>query len=489
MRSWHRWLGLAWWSALAFWSLIILASLVIQMVPSREPSFVTLSVGLTWIILLGLGLLWVHSGPRFKAWLGFDGLVLIAWLNWRALPLIAMLCGAYTVIKRRAYAPGSVEIGRRWGIWPITLSIRDRFLHLHVLGPTGSGKSSSMLLPMMVQDLASGHPVALIEPKGDLSQAAHQHALKHAHRVVYFDPEDPRCPHYNPLAGAPATAAEGISWALNQIAASGHPFYAVSSRVLLMYAVIAVKEALADRADLDAVLRFLRRDGERDAILAAVSDPRVTQYFSDQVKKLNPRQALEQRQGLLNRLELLLLHPDIRRVLSPPYDFDWDQALAQRMSVFCPLSLARLGDSARILGTLLWHGLAMATYRRPLSSDLTPYFLYLDEFHEYVTPDLSEFLALARGYHVGLVLAHQDLGQLSHELREAIMANGRQKVVLGGAAPADFEIFKDAALPYPIDPQLRFFGPGHAWVQLVKDGKPRPPHPVTLRHQPLGVSQ
>ncbi len=490
MRGWQRGLGILWWIALGFWGLILILDILGRFGQAESQPFVSLSMGITWVLLLGVTLMWIYARWRFRMWLAFCALL---GLDWSTRATVLTLLGAGTILIGTSYIlrhrDRGVLLGRRWGFWPTRLSTSDRFLHLHVIGPTGSGKSSSILLPLLTQDLKAGRAVALIEPKGDLSLAAYRCAIQSGHTVILFDPESESCPHYNPLAGPPSSAAEGISWALNQIAEAGHPFYAVSSRVLLMYTVMAVKEVQGDSANLESVVGFLRRDGERDAILSQVTDDRVQQYFRDQIRQLNPRQAMEQRQGLLNRLELLLMNPDIRRVLSPPYDFEWDSVLKNQVSVFCPLGLARMGDSARVLGTLLWHGLAMASYRRPLDGPLPPYFLYLDEFHEYVTPDLGEFLALARGYHLGLILAHQDFGQLSAPLREAILANGRQRVVLGGVAPTDFDIFASAASPYPIDPTLRFFPQGRAWVQLTQHGKPRRPYSVNLRYEPLGDSK
>ncbi|PSR34294.1 MAG: conjugal transfer protein TraG [Sulfobacillus benefaciens] len=489
MRLQIRWIGPAWWIALGFWTAVALMSMFFHWIHPSSPPFVSARLGVWWLAILGVGLVVSYTVTKLKALVAFVGLLLVTRVSWLLIPVALVFGVGVILFWQKNISDHAVVIGRRWKWWPVTLSTADRYLHLHVIGPTGAGKSSSVLLPLIAQDLKAGRPVALLEPKGDLSQAAYNIAVAYHHHLIHFNPEDPRCPHYNPLAGpSPASAAEGISWALNQIAESGHPFYAVSSRVLLMYAVIAVKEALGDRADLDAVLRFLRRDTEQQAVLKAVKDPRVVQYFGEQMNRLNPRVALEQRQGLLNRLELLLLHPDVRRVLSPPFDFDWDQVLAEKITVLCPLSLARLGASARMLGTLLWHGLAMATYRRPLTGHLPPYFLFLDEFHEFVTPDLGEFLALARGYHLGLTLAHQDFGQLTPELKEALLANGRQKIVLGGIAPEDFNTFKASASPFPIDSKLRFFPPGQAWVQLITQGKPRRPQRVQLPYHPLGDS-
>ena len=47
--------------------------------------------------------------------------------------------------------------------------------------------------------------------------------------------------------------------------------------------------------------------------------------------------------------------------------------------------------------------------------------VYVDEFHEFATEGLGRFLAAARKFNVGLVLAHQRLETLAASLREAVL--------------------------------------------------------------------
>ena len=53
---------------------------------------------------------------------------------------------------------------------PVSLSVEDRRRHLHVIGKTGTGKST-FLLSLLLQDLAAGRGFALLDPHGDLAQA------------------------------------------------------------------------------------------------------------------------------------------------------------------------------------------------------------------------------------------------------------------------------------------------------------------------------
>jgi hypothetical protein len=374
-------------------------------------------------------------------------------------------------LARRRPRGGRARLGQGFLGWPVALATRDRFLHLHVMGPTGCGKSSSVLWPLIRQDLESGHGVALIEPKGDLARTVRAYALALGRTVVYWDPWLPDCPRFNPLAGDAAEAAEGLAWALDQLAEAGHPFYAALSRVQLMYAVMALKEAHGEATDLAMVLRFLTEAGFREETLLAVRDPAIRAYFSEQLGGLAERTAHEQRQGLIHRLQLLLVNPRIRRCLGAPADFGSDDVLRRGYVLIAPLSLAHFGQSAAAVGTLLWHQLAQAAYRR--GSGL-PFFLYLDEFHQYVTPDVGDFLALARGYNVGLVLAHQDLGQLTPQLAQGVLANARQRLIFGGLPPKDVATFS-AGWPPSVAERLRRLPRGWALALLTRDGSPCPP--------------
>jgi len=50
---------------------------------------------------------------------------------------------------------------------PLALSLPDSLRHLHVIGPTGVGKST-LLLGLICQDMAAGRGVIVVDPKGDL---------------------------------------------------------------------------------------------------------------------------------------------------------------------------------------------------------------------------------------------------------------------------------------------------------------------------------
>jgi hypothetical protein len=76
----------------------------------------------------------------------------------------------------------------------------DRFLHVYIIGKTGTGKST-LIETMAFQDLERGNGFALIDPHGDLvARIAARIPPSHRDRVTYLDATDPTQPYgYNPL--------------------------------------------------------------------------------------------------------------------------------------------------------------------------------------------------------------------------------------------------------------------------------------------------
>src|SRR5438270_5341233 len=85
----------------------------------------------------------------------------------------------------------SVHVGQRtaWGgDQPLLLSAADRHQHLYVLGKTGTGKST-LLRNLILQDIAAGEGIGLIDPHGDLATDILDHIPRgRTDDVVYFDP-------------------------------------------------------------------------------------------------------------------------------------------------------------------------------------------------------------------------------------------------------------------------------------------------------------
>jgi hypothetical protein len=85
-------------------------------------------------------------------------------------------------------------------------------------------------------------------------------------------------------------------------------------------------------------------------------------------------------------------------------------------------------ENSYLLGTLLVAKLHQTAIARQAvkESDRKPFYVYIDEFQNFITPSMASILSGARKYGLGLVLAHQDLRQLWSEdtqLASAVIAN------------------------------------------------------------------
>ena len=67
-------------------------------------------------------------------------------------------------------------------------------------------------------------------------------------------------------------------------------------------------------------------------------------------------------------------------------------------------------------------------------------FIYVDEAHDYFDDNLEHLFNQLRKYRAGLIVAHQNLGQLSGRLRNTMMANTKIKMV-GGLSETDAVAF------------------------------------------------
>ena len=66
----------------------------------------------------------------------------------------------------------------------------DRRRHMYLIGKTGMGKSTVME-NMIIQDIANGEGVALVDPHGDLAEKIIDYIPSHRiNDVVYFNPAD-----------------------------------------------------------------------------------------------------------------------------------------------------------------------------------------------------------------------------------------------------------------------------------------------------------
>ena len=371
----------------------------------------------------------------------------------------------------------------------LSVSPRDSLEHLHLIGPTGSGKSTAML-HLILADITAGRSVLVLDPKADLvNDVLMRVPEKRIGDVVIIDPSD-SCPcGFNPLAfkeyGNPSLIADTILSVLKEIFSDCWGIY---TQDVLTASLLTLAEA--ENSTLLWLLPLLTDESFRRQITSKVKDRMALRPFWEQFEALRDTEKRQQISPVLNKLRQLTLRPGLRNILGQAKPkFSLTDLFYKRKIVLIPLNRGLTGgESARFLGSLI----VGLTWTLALSRAGIPagkrhiVEIYIDELQDYISlpTDISDALAQARGLGVGLTLAHQYRDQLPINIRSGIDANARNKIVFGlnsrdakdmATMAPELTAEDFMALPrYQIYTSFQYGGRNTGWVQ----GRTLPPPPA-----------
>lgn len=318
---------------------------------------------------------------------------------------------------------------------PIAVDVQARLRHVHVLGPTGTGKST-LLVNMVVQDLEAGRGVVVLDPKRDLIEdiLARVPARRRSDLVVLDPADDDRPVGLNPLRSVGSAGSEVV---VENLVGLFKSLYRTSwgprTDDILRASLLTL--ALQGDATLCEVPLLLTDSGYRRRVVGGLDDPVGLGAFFGWYDRLSSAEQLNVTGPVLNKLRAFTMRPRVRRIIGQRQPkLVMSDVLERGGVLLVSLSTGLLGEeAASLLGALvvaeLWHATGaragMTQAARP------PVMAYLDEWQHFLhlpTP-MATVLAEARGLGLGMTLAHQSLGQLPDEAREAVLANARSRVV------------------------------------------------------------
>ncbi len=143
---------------------------------------------------------------------------------------------------------------------------------------------------------------------------------------------------------------------------------------------------------------------------------------------------------VLRRLYGVLENQTFERMFSHPQSkFDMFTEVNQGKLILINTAKSLLKEQGtEVFGRFFIALIAQAAQERATLPDFDrlPCFVYVDEAQDYFDENIGIILSQARKYQVGMVLAHQYLGQLSNGLQEAFEANTSIKLA-GGVSARD----------------------------------------------------
>ncbi|PJA40367.1 hypothetical protein CO179_02400, partial [candidate division WWE3 bacterium CG_4_9_14_3_um_filter_39_7] len=141
------------------------------------------------------------------------------------------------------------------------------------------------------------------------------------------------------------------------------------------------------------------------------------------------------------------------------------------------LSKGKIGEeNSTFLGLLLVPRILVAAMSR---ADLPPdqrkdFYLYVDEFQNFSTPDFAQILAEARKYKLNLIVANQYIAQIQDDIRNAVFGNvGTMCSFRIGADDAEY--MEKQFEPVFTQRDLINLGIGEVGTRLLIDGQPTRP--------------
>jgi hypothetical protein len=307
------------------------------------------------------------------------------------------------------------------------ISTVDHRQHIYIIGKTGSGKTT-LLRNLILQHIALGHGVGLIDPHGDLAEELLHHIPpRRADHLVYFNPGDLEFPiGLNLLANvAPDSrhlVASGIVSALKGI-------WRDSWGPRLEYILYNAVSALLDckNSTLLGVNRMLMDEKYRARIIRQIKDPFIRSFWAEEYAGYDERFKREAIAPIQNKLGQFLLNPVIRNILGQVKTKVSIPGIMDNERLFIAnLSKGRIGeDKANLLGSLLVTQFQLGAMERSNipEDERRDFYLFIDEFQNFSTDTFASILAEARKYRLCLILSHQYIDQLSLPVRQAVFGN------------------------------------------------------------------
>lgn len=333
---------------------------------------------------------------------------------------------------------------------PVFIKNEDRFRHFYVIGQTGTGKSSIMQV-MIRQDLANGKGLCIVDPHGSLIDDIIPFIPRErADDVIYFNPADLERPiGINLLEGETSEERELVALdAMNiMIKLFNEEVFGPRIQDYFRNGCLTLMEDPEGGALTD-IVRLFTDDEYQKLKVEHVKNPIVKSFWENQMAKTGAREKQEMIPYFATKFGQFVTNTMMRNIIGQTKSsFDFTDAMNNNKILLMNLSKGATGEiNSKLLGLIIVQKIQMAALRRQKQSkgERQDFFLYIDEFQNYITESIETILSEARKYRLGLIMAHQYIKQLEGEdgkskVKDAVFGNvGSMLAYKIGAQDAEF---------------------------------------------------
>lgn len=319
--------------------------------------------------------------------------------------------------------------------YPVKMKEADRRRHLYIIGKSGSGKSV-FIENLAVQDIIAGKGVAVIDPHGDFAEYVLQHIPKErADDVVIFNPSDIERPvGLNMLE---AHTEDEKDFAVQEMIAIFYklfppemigPMFEHNMRNVML----TLMADLNDPGTIIDIPRMFTDDAYVKKYLVKLKDPVVRAFWEKEMAKTSDFHKSEMLGYLISKVGRFVENEMMRNIMGQQKSgFDFRDIMDKQKILIVNLAKGKTGEvNAKLIGLIIVAKLQMAALSRAdlPEDERKDFYLYIDEFQNFITDSISTILSEARKYRLDLIIAHQYLGQLTDEkgnsdIRDAVLGN------------------------------------------------------------------
>ncbi|MCE8540137.1 ATP-binding protein [Ruegeria pomeroyi] len=335
---------------------------------------------------------------------------------------------------------------------PFSIPEGRRFEHTHIIAGSGHGKTQTLqyFIAKDLKAVARGDKtVVVIDSQGDMINTILKADILRPDQIVLIDPEDIHYPvclnlfsvgqdrleDYDPLERERLTNSiiELYDFVLGSLLSAG-----MTAKQSVVFRYVTRLMFHIPNATIHTLRELLEQGGteiHRSSIARLEGTPR--RFFETE---FDSKEFANTRTQVLRRIYGVLENQTFERMFSHPQSkFDMFEEMNKGKLILINTAKSLLKEQGtEIFGRFFIALIAQAAQERATlaGSDRLPVMVYIDEAQDYFDPNIGIILSQARKYKVGMVMAHQYLGQLSQGLQEAFEANTTIKLA-GGVSARD----------------------------------------------------
>ena len=367
-------------------------------------------------------------------------------------------------------------------------TIGDRRRHTYILGQTGVGKSEFLKM-LAVQDIREGRGIAFIDPHGDaVEDILTKIPPERAEDVIYFDPGDIERPMG--LNILEAKSEEEKHLIVNSFIALLYKMYDPNhsgimgprlERAIRNVMLTAMNE---EGSSMVEVLRLLISPEFAKEKIPMITDPMVKRYWTEELAQTSDFHKSETLGYFVSKFDRFVTEKIMRNIIGQSYSaFNFREVMDQQKILLVNLSKGKIGEeNSNFLGLILVPRLLVAAMSRSVDTkeeDRKDFFLYVDEFQNFATPDFATILSEARKFKLALVVANQYISQMDEKVKNAVFGNvGTTVSFRVGVQDADFMAHRYEPVFNTVD--LMNIPVGNCYIQMLINGAPSSPFSMAV---------